>query len=353
MSPSKQTEPVRNCREAKDETLKKLKRAFAYNLFYKQGKTTRTARLNDYFMAVAYTVRDRMQHLFINSMEALLEKESKIVCYLSAEFLMGPHLANNLINLDLYEDVARAARETGLDLDAVIAHEEEPGLGNGGLGRLAACYLDSLATLQIPAVGYGIRYEFGMFDQEIEDGWQKEISDMWIQPGNPWEIKKPDQTCEVRFGGRTEAYADEQGVRRVRWIPARVVSGVPYDTPVPGYKVNTVNVLRLWSAEPPLSFDFDDFNVGDYYGVVEEKIAVENITKVLHPNDKQFRGKNQRLEQYFFVSCSLQDMIRTHLYMHESLDDFHEDFAVQLNDTHPAVAVPELMRLLVDVHHMD
>ena len=334
--------------------LNKLKRAFAYNLFYRQGKTVRTASLNDYYLAVAHTVRDRMQHLFVNSVEALLDRESKVVCYLSAEFLLGPHLANNLINLGMYDLVRQAAEETGLDFDEILEHEEEPGLGNGGLGRLAACYLDSLATLQIPAIGYGIRYEFGMFDQEIVDGWQKELSDRWLQPGNPWEIKKPDMACDVGFGGHTEIYHTELGHRRVRWIPGRVITGIPYDTPIPGFRVNNVNLLRLWSAEAPKSFDFEDFNIGDYYGAVEEKIAAENITKVLYPNDEQFQGKRLRLEQqYFFVSCSLQDMIRIHLYMHENLDNFHEYFSAQLNDTHPAVAVPELMRLLVDVHLYD
>jgi glycogen phosphorylase len=189
MGSAEQGEKIQR-KDTDTDSINKLKRAFAYNLFYKQGKTIRSATLNDYYLAVAQTVRDRMQHLFINSIEALSEKETKVVCYLSAEFLMGPHLGNTLINLGLYEEVARATRETGLDLDEILNHEEEPGLGNGGLGRLAACYLDSLATLQIPAIGYGLRYEFGMFDQEIEDGWQKEISDRWLRPGNPWEIKK-------------------------------------------------------------------------------------------------------------------------------------------------------------------
>ena len=340
--------------EKQQEQINKLKRAFAYNLFYKQGVTTRTASLNDYYLAVSYTLRDRMQHLFINSAEALLDKESKIVCYLSAEFLMGPHLHNNLVNLGLYEDFYQAAEESGLNLKEIIGHEEEPGLGTGGLGRLAACYLDSLASLQIPAIGYGIRYEYGMFDQEIENGWQKEISDRWLHSGNPWEIKKPDLACDVGFGGHTEIYHGERGMRRRRWIPARVVTGVPYDTPVPGYKVNNVNCLRLWSAEAHASFDFEDFNTGDYYGAVEDKISAETITKVLYPNDEQFQGKRLRLEQqYFFVSCSLQDMIRVHLFTHESLDSFHDNFTAQLNDTHPSVAVPELMRLLIDVYYYD
>ena len=336
------------------ERINKLKRAFAYNLFYKQGVTTRTASLNDCYLAVSYTLRDRMQHLFVNSAEALLEKDSKIVCYLSAEFLMGPHLHNNLVNLGLYDEFVQAAEESGLDLKEIIDHEEEPGLGNGGLGRLAACYLDSLSSLQIPAIGYGIRYEFGMFDQEIVDGWQKELSDRWLHPGNPWEIKKPDMACDVGFGGHTEVYHGEEGNGRVRWIPARVITGIPYDTPVPGFKVNNVNLLRLWSSEAHASFDFEDFNTGDYYGAVEDKINAETITKVLYPNDEQFQGKQLRLEQqYFFVSCSLQDMIRIHLLVHDSLDNFFEDFQGQLNDTHPSVAVPELMRLLMDKHFYD
>ncbi len=335
----------------REDRINKLKRAFAYNLFYKQGTTTQNASLNDLYLSVAYTLRDRMQHLFVNSVEALLERDSKLVCYLSAEFLMGPHLHNNLVNLGLYDEFAQAAEETGLDLKELIEHEEEPGLGNGGLGRLAACYLDSLASLQIPAIGYGIRYEYGIFDQEIVDGWQKEISDRWLHPGNPWEIKKPDFACDIGFGGYTEVYQGEDGNRRVRWIPARVITGIPYDTPVPGYKVNNVNLLRLWSAEAHTSFDFEDFNTGDYYGAVEDKIQAETITKVLYPNDEQFQGKRLRLEQqFFFVSCSLQDMIRIHLRLNADLDNFFDGFAAQLNDTHPAVAVPELMRLLLDVY---
>ena len=345
---------VKDSEKLSRENINKLKRAFAYNLFYRQGITARAASLNDYYLAVAYTLRDRMQHLFVNSVEAVMEKESKIVSYLSAEFLMGPHLHNNLVNLDLFDEFSQAATECGLDLQELIEHEEEPGLGNGGLGRLAACYLDSLSSLQIPAIGYGIRYEYGIFDQVIVDGWQKEISDNWLKPGNPWEIKKPDLACDVGFGGRSEIYHDEQGQRRIRWIPARCITGIPYDTPVPGYKVNNVNCLRLWSAQAHSSFDFADFNTGDYYGAVEEKINAETITKVLYPNDEQFQGKRLRLEQqFFFTSCSLQDMIRIHLSIEDNLDRFFDNFVIQLNDTHPSVAVPELMRLLVDVHFYD
>ena len=336
------------------KAIDKMKRGFAYKLFYQQGVWTQNASLNDYYLAVSYTVRDRMQQLFINSIRALQEKESKIVSYLSAEFLMGPHLHNNLINLGMYDKIAQAAEECGLDLQQIIDHEEEPGLGNGGLGRLAACYLDSLSSLQIPAIGYGIRYEFGMFDQGFENGWQKELSDRWLQPGNPWEFKKTDMAVEVGSGGYTERYTDDQGHLRVRWVQGRLVKGIPYDTPIPGYRVNTVNLLRLWSAEAPKSFDFAEFNTGDYFGAVHEKMLAENITKVLYPSDDQFKGKLLRLrQQYFFVSCSMQDMIRIHLFQYESLDNFHDNFAIQLNDTHPAIAVPEFLRLLIDIHHYE
>jgi starch phosphorylase len=336
------------------DTINELKRAVAYNLLFTQGKLPITATFNEFYLAIAHTVRDRMQLLFINTVESLRKKKLKIVGYLSAEFLMGPQLANNLINLGLYDLMDRALQETGLDLREIIDHEVEPGLGNGGLGRLAACYLDSLATLQVPAIGYGIRYEYGMFNQEIIDGWQRESSDRWLHQGNPWEIKKPDMTYPVKFGGHTEYDTDEKGHVRVLWVPGRVVNGVAYDTPVPGYHVNAVNILRLWSATAPQSFDFSDFNRGDYFGAVEDKVQDENITKVLYPNDEQFQGKELRLkQQYFFVSCSLQNMIWLHLLKGESLDTFHEGFAIQLNDTHPAISVAELMRLLVDEHDMD
>ena len=286
------------------KTVEKLKRSFAYKLFYQLGVWAQNASLNDYYLAVSYTVRDHMQQLFINTIQTFQEKDSKIVSYLSAEFLLGPHLHNNLVNLGMYDQVARAAAESGLDLQQIIDHEEEPGLGNGGLGRLAACYMESLASLQVPAIGYGIRYEFGMFDQEFDNGWQRELSDRWLQPGNPWEFKKPDMLVEVGSGGHTERYTDEHGVLRVRWVPGRLVMGIPYDTPILGYRVNTVNILRLWSAEAPKSFDFEEFNVGDYLGAVREKALAETITKVLYPNDQRFKGRELRLyQQYFFVSC--------------------------------------------------
>ena len=331
-----------------------LRRAIADNLFYLQGKFPGIATTNDYYLALAYTVRDRLLQHWIATSQTYLKSDVKVVCYLSAEFLVGPHLANNLINLGIYDLVEQAIAESGLNLIELINQEEEPGLGNGGLGRLAACYLDSLASLEIPAIGYGIRYEYGIFDQEIKDGWQVEITDKWLQYGNPWEIARPENSVEVKFGGHTESYTDSDGNYRVRWIPAYIVKGIPYDTPIMGYKVNTANTLRLWKSEASDSFDFYKFNVGDYYGAVNEKVFSENLTKVLYPNDSYLQGKELRLQQqYFFVSCSLQDMIRIHLWRGDSFDNFHEKFAAQLNDTHPAIAVAELMRLLVDEHNLD
>lgn len=331
-----------------------LKRAFLDNLFYVQGKFPKIATLNDYYMALAYTVRDRLLHRWLNTTETYMKSGVRSVGYFSAEYLLGPHLGNNLLNLDIYAQVQHAMQDLGLDLEVLLDQEEDPGLGNGGLGRLAACYLNSLAALEIPAIGYGIRYEYGIFDQEIRDGWQVEITDKWLRNGNPWEIARPEWAVSVKLGGHTEAYLDDQGCYRVRWIPARMIKGVPYDTPVLGYKTNTANTLRLWTAKAIESFDFAAFNSGNYFGAVHEKLLSENLSKVLYPNDEPFEGKQLRLEQqFFFVSCSLQDLIRIHRSRGHQLEIFHEKFALQLNDTHPAIAVAELMRLLVDEHGIE
>ncbi|WP_409350520.1 glycogen/starch/alpha-glucan family phosphorylase [Synechocystis salina] len=331
-----------------------LKRALADNLFYLQGKFPGIATKHDCYMALAYTIRDRLLQRWLNTVQTYLNCDNRVVAYLSAEYLLGPHLGNNLINLGLWEPVKQAVEESGLNLEELINIEEEPGLGNGGLGRLAACFMDSLATLEIPAIGYGIRYEFGIFDQEIEDGWQVEITDKWLQLGNPWEIARPEAAVLVKLGGHTEPYTDHQGNYRVRWVPNNLVKGIPYDTPILGYRVSTANNLRLWKSEAAESFDFQRFNMGDYYGAVQDKVTSENLTKVLYPNDEQIQGKELRLaQQYFFVSCSLQDMIRIHLSDNPTLENFHEHFAVQMNDTHPSIAVAELMRLLVDEHHYE
>ena len=331
-----------------------IKRAIADNLLYLQGKLPRTATLNDYYLALAYSIRDRLMPGWLATTQVCLDPDHKVVCYFSAEYLVGPHLKNNLLNLDIYDLVLQGIEESQLNFEELVEHESEPGLGNGGLGRLAACYMDSLASLSIPAIGYGIRYEYGIFDQQIEDGWQVEISDKWLQNGNPWEVARPEAAVTVKFEGHTEAYTDEAGNYQVRWIPDYVLQGIPYDTPISGYKVNTVNTMRLWKAEACKSFDFDKFNQGDYYGAVDNKVVSENLTKVLYPNDELNKGKKLRLQQqYFFVSCSLQDMIRIHLMGSDSLDNFHQKFAAQLNDTHPAIAVAELMRLLVDEHDLN
>ncbi len=332
-------------------TKEALQRSFLDNLFYIQGKFPALATQNDYYMALAFTVRDRMLLRWISTAAEYTRQGSRTVAYLSAEFLTGPHLGNNLLNLGCLRQVRAAVAELGLDFDALLQKEEEPGLGNGGLGRLAACFLDSLATLEIPALGYGIRYEYGIFEQRIQDGWQVEQTDLWLRFGNPWEIVRPEWAVDVPFGGHTEQCPDEQGRLRTRWVPQRIVRGVPYDTPILGYRTNTANTLRLWRAEAPESFDFAVFNRGDYYGAVNQKIASENLTKILYPNDEPAQGKELRLEQqYFFVSCSLRDMLRILRVQRIPIERFHEKFAVQLNDTHPAVAVAELMRLLVDEH---
>ncbi len=331
-----------------------LKQAFVDNLFYVQGRFMPVATPNDHYMALAYTVRDRILDRWIEASIGYFEKRVRTVCYLSAEYLPGPHLGLNLVNLGLYDEAAQAMSDLGLDLEQILEREEEPGLGNGGLGRLAACFLDSLATLSVPAIGYGIRYEFGIFDQEIRDGWQVEVTDKWLRLGNPWEIARPEIAFHVGFGGRTESVAGEGGRRHVRWIPEREVKGVAYDTPILGYRAATANFLRLWKAEASESFDFQAFNAGDYYGAVERKMSSENISKVLYPNDEPAVGRELRLsQQYFFVTCSLRDMIRIHLQTAESVDSLEAKYAVQLNDTHPALAVPELMRLLVDEHGLE
>jgi glycogen phosphorylase len=331
-----------------------LRRAIADNLYYIQGKDEKFATLYDYYMALAYTVRDRLVHRRIKTAQSYFNSGTKMVYYLSAEFLIGRLLTNNLINLGIYEPINRALQESGLTLDDLLEREEEPGLGNGGLGRLAACFLDSMATLQIPAMGYGIRYEFGIFDQLIIDGWQVERPDNWLRYGNPWEIVRPDYMVEVKFGGYTEASTDSEGHYRVRWMPRVTVYGTPYDTPVPGYNNNTVNTLRLWAARAGEDFDFNVFNAGDYTQAVASKTFSENISKVLYPNDNTPQGKELRLQQqYFFVSCSLQDIIRLYLRKHDTFDAFPDKVAIQLNDTHPAVGVAELMRLLVDEHHVE
>jgi starch phosphorylase len=332
-----------------------LRRGIVDHLRYSVGRPAAALNPDHYYRALALAVRDRMQDNRVVSTQTSLDLSRKITCYLSAEFLMGPQLGANLLNLGIEAEARAALQELGQDLDEVLGCEPEPGLGNGGLGRLAACYLDSLATLARPAIGYGIRYEFGIFNQEIRDGWQVEKTDNWLAKGNPWEIAKPDVSFLVKWGGFAERYRDEEGRDRVKWIPGRVLKGVAYDTPIQGYDVHTCNVLTLWSARAVESFALDAFNTGDYYKAVEDEVSSETVTKVLYPNDEPEAGKRLRLlQQYFFVSCSLQHVLHI-------MDDLEgasvrrlpHRFALQLNDTHPSIAVAELMRLLVDERQLD
>jgi len=333
-------------------SVEEIKQAILDHLICIQGRFPPVATKNDYYLAVAYTVRDRILSQWAKSAHTYFAQESRTVCYLSAEFLLGPSLENNLINLGIYENVSRAVTELGIDFKGLVNQEAEPGLGNGGLGRLAACFLDSLATLNIPAIGYGIRYEFGIFTQEIRDGRQEEVADQWLRMGNPWEIARPEICYDIPFGGRTEVFFDETGRYRVRWHPDQLIRGVAYDTMITGYASPSVIMLRLFKAEATNSFDLRSFNVGDYYGAVHEKIGSENLTKVLYPNDEPVAGRKLRLmQQFLFVSCALQDMIRIFLQRNQDLHLFFEKYAIQLNDTHPAIGVAELMRLLVDIHN--
>ena len=331
-----------------------LKTAILDNLSYVVGRSLELATREQLYEALAQSVRDRIMQSWVRQMTLQNRPETRDVAYLSAEFLVGPHLGNNLLNLDLVDNARQALQELRLDLDELVGLEEEPGLGNGGLGRLAACYMDSLATLGYAATGYGIRYEFGIFDQIIVDGWQVEITDKWLRFRNVWEIARPEFAQVVKLGGHTENFQDEQGRHRANWVPARVVVGIPYDTPIPGYAARSCALLRLWSAEAAQSFDFADFNRGDYYGAVEEKVASETISKVLYPNDEQLGGKRLRLEQqYFFVACSIKDMLRKCLQRGLPVERFHDMHCIQLNDTHPSIAVAELMRQLVDKRGID
>jgi len=319
------------------------------NLYHSHGQAAQSASMHDAYMALSYTVRDYLIDRWRRTTEARYAANPKFVYYFSAEYLLGKQLASGL----LYTETTQLARKTlakyDIDLDDLLELDVEPGLGNGGLGRLAACFLDSLATLDIPAVGYGIRYEFGIFKQTFENGWQVEKPDKWLAFGNPWEFPQPDDMIEVGFFGRTEHYRDEAGDLRVRWVPRHKVLGEPCMTLVPGYATQTVNFLRLWRARATEEFDFELFDVGDYARAVEQKVFSENISKVLYPNDNSPQGKQLRLkQQYFFVACSLKDILRRFRLKNEEWDELPNKVAIQLNDTHPVVAVPELMRILVD-----
>ncbi|XP_062892692.1 glycogen phosphorylase, muscle form [Mobula hypostoma] len=338
------------------ENVSDLKKNFNRHLHFTLVKDRNVATPRDYYQALAHTVRDHLVGRWIRTQQYYYEKDPKRIYYLSLEFYMGRTLQNTMVNLGLQSACDEAIYQLGLDMEELEDIEEDAGLGNGGLGRLAACFLDSMATLGLAAYGYGIRYEFGIFNQKISNGWQVEEADDWLRFGNPWEKARPEYTIPVNFYGRVE-YTPEG----VKWVDTQVVLALPYDTPVPGYRNNTVNTMRLWSAKAPNEFKLEDFNIGGYIQAVLDRNLAENISRVLYPNDNFFEGKELRLKQeYFVVAATLQDIIRrfksskfgSRDIVRTTFDAFPEKVAIQLNDTHPALAIPELMRILVDVEHV-
>ena len=330
-----------------------LKRAFLDHLSYSLGKGAANSTDLDRFFALALTVRDRLTYRWAQTQETYSRIDAKRIYYLSAEFLLGRALANNLHALGIYDKSKTLLQGAGLELADVLEDEPEPGLGNGGLGRLAACFLDSMATLGFAGYGYGIRYEFGIFEQEIRDGWQVERPDEWLRFGNPWEYVRPEYAVSVEFGGRVVAVTDEGGDLAARWVDTHKVLGVPFDTPIAGFRNNTVNTLRLWQARAGNEFDLKVFNDGDYVRAVEDKNSSEVISKVLYPNDHNQAGRDLRLKQeYFFVACAISDIVRRYKKTHKNFDEFAAKNAIQLNDTHPAIAITELMRVFVDLERM-
>jgi starch phosphorylase len=328
--------------------------SFANHLEYSLSKDQYTATDRDMYLSIALAARDRLIERWIRTQQLYYNHDVKRVYYLSAEYLMGRLLINNLINLGIYHDTKRAMEELNIELDDLAENEPDMGLGNGGLGRLASCFLDSMATLEIPAYGYGIRYEFGIFDQAIRNMGQVELPENWLKYANPWEIARPEYSFNVHFYGRIKQIILPDGKLKTEWVDTNDVIGIAYDIPIDGYDNNTVNTLRLWSARASKEFDLKYFQHGDYLKAVEEKNISENISKVLYPNDELFEGRELRLKQeYFFVSCSIQDMVRRYLVNHDTFDEFPDKVAIQMNDTHPALAIPELMRLLLDEHGLD
>jgi len=331
-----------------------LEESFRYHLEYSLGKDEYSATPRDLFKSLAMTVRDLLFERWIETQQTYYQKAVKRVYYLSLEFLIGRTLTNALINLGIYENAKKAMEKLGCDIESLEHIESDAGLGNGGLGRLAACFMDSMATLGIPAYGYGIRYEYGIFFQRIRKGYQVETPDNWLRYGNPWEIERPEHLYPVKFYGRVNQYIDRHGDFCCELVDTQDVMAMAYDTPIPGYRNNTVNNLRLWSAKATREFDLDYFNHGDYERAVADKDQSEIISMVLYPNDNVFEGRELRLKQeYFFVSATLQDIIRRFRKTHpEGFERFPEEVAIQLNDTHPSIAIPELMRLLVDVEKL-
>eukprot|EP00058_Branchiostoma_floridae_P027829 XP_002613320.1 hypothetical protein BRAFLDRAFT_118723 [Branchiostoma floridae] len=341
---------------AQVENVTNFKKSFNRHLHFTLVKDRNVATPRDYFFALAHTVRDNLVGRWIRTQQYYYEKDPKRIYYLSLEYYMGRALCNTMINLGIQGACDEAMYQVGLDIEELQEIEEDAGLGNGGLGRLAACFLDSMATLGLAAYGYGIRYDYGIFTQKIQEGWQTEEPDDWLQYGNPWEKSRPEFTIPIKFYGRIEKHGD-----KYKWVDCQMVYAMPYDSPIPGYGNNTVNTMRLWSAKAPKNFDLKFFNDGEYIQAVCDRNLAENISRVLYPNDNMFEGKELRLKQeYFMVAATLQDIIRRYKSskfgcrdpVRTNFEAFPEKVAIQLNDTHPALAIPELMRILVDIEEM-
>lgn len=332
-----------------------LKESFNSHLKYSLAREKISSTKLDNYTSIALAVRNRLIEKWIQTQQTYFKKDVKQVYYLSMEYLVGRALTNYLVNIDFEDECRLAIKELGFCLEEFAEIDIEPGLGNGGLGRLASCYMESMATLGIPAKGYGIRYEFGIFQQRFKDGYQVEVADYWLNRGNPWEIPRQEHLYPIKFYGRVKHTAHPGGKETFDWVDTHDnVMAMAYDVPIPGYKNNTVNNLRLWDARSTQDFDFEYFNNGDYIEAVREKLETETISKVLYPNDKSIQGRELRLKQeYFFVSASLQDIIRRYKRLHSIFDRFSEKIAIQLNDTHPALAIPELMRILLDQEEME
>ena len=338
-----------------DEDVATLRRALVAKLAYAVGKDPIVASNHDWFIATALTVRDRIVDRWFPSTRAIYQEKRKRVYYLSLEFLIGRLLADSLNNLGLTETMRAALAELGVDLERLRAIEPDAALGNGGLGRLAACFMESMASLSVAAYGYGIRYDHGLFRQLIKDGWQSEAPENWLASGNPWEFERPEVVYQIGFGGAVEQTESEPGVIRHQWRPAEIVEAQAFDTPVVGWRGRNVNTLRLWSARAPDPLGLESFNRGDHVGALASQSRAQAISQVLYPSDETPAGEELRLRQeHFFSSAALQDILRRHLRQHDGdVHSLHEHVAIQLNDTHPAIAIPELMRLLVDVHGLE
>lgn len=341
-------------RFATGDTLTSIKKSIQNHLSFTLARHPTNATKGEWWTATCLAVRDRLLHHFMQTQKIHHSADTRRAYYFSLEYLIGRVLLNNLHNSGIYEATRDALKELGQNLDDLLDEEDDMGLGNGGLGRLAACFLDSLATLDLPSVGYGIHYEFGLFRQKFEDGHQVEHPDAWMLKGCPWEIMRPNYVQEIRLYGRVENRMNDKGQFTPVWVDTKTLEGVPYDIPIVGYGGSTVNFLRLWESRASKAFDLDTFNEGGYIKALREKAEGETISKVLYPNDKTESGKELRLvQQYFFVSCSLKDIIRRFRARHDSWDEFAKLNVIQLNDTHPAIAIPELMRLLLDDYGLE